>query len=97
MSNSSPNFLRLVRVAFYDPFQTPEKGEYKSLTRLQRFVGPFITSVGGTVKARPQIAASLSGGGFSIHMERDPYQITAVDDYLEEWVPDGHRYEGLIK
>ena len=30
-------------------------------------------------------------------MERDPYQITAVDDYLEEWVPDGDRYESFIK
>ncbi len=28
------------------------------------FVGPYVTSVGGTTKKNPEVAASLSGGGF---------------------------------
>ena len=94
MSDSLPNFLQPVRVA-YDPFQTSEKREYKSLTSLPRFVGGYVTSVGGTVKARPELAANLSGGGFSIHMRSELYQETENKDYLKGWAPNNERYESF--
>ena len=96
MSDSLPNFLQPVRV-LYDPFQTPERREYKSLTRLPRFVGAYVTSVGGTVKARPELAANLSGGGFSIVMGSESYQEDENEDYLERWAPNNRGYHGFYK
>ena len=93
VSDSLPNFLQPVREA-YDSFQTPEKREYKSLTRLPYFVGGYVTSVGGTVKALPELAANLSGGGFSIHIGNEPYQTPAIQSYLAEWDSDRERYQG---
>ena len=90
-SNSSPNFLRFVSVAFYDPLQTPEKSEHKSL--IKPFSGPYVTSVGGTIKARPELAANISGGGPSVIIGRDDYQNNLVDRYLGKY-PD--LYEGLF-
>ena len=78
-------------MAFYDPLQKPEKSEHKSLTK--PFSGPFVTSVCGTIKARPELAANLSGGGFSVFTERDDYQNNVVDRYLGKY-PD--LYEGLF-
>ncbi|KAH8979410.1 subtilisin-like protein [Lactarius akahatsu] len=52
---------------------------------------PWVTSVGGTMDY-PEVAASLSGGGFSNHFSRPAYQDGAVATYLEHL---GSRYDGL--
>ena len=65
-----------------------------SLTRLPWFAGPYVTSVGGTARFRPEIAANLSGGGFSRYFGRPRYQRFAVKEYLLKY-PD--LYEGLFK
>ncbi|KAH9165905.1 subtilisin-like protein [Lactarius sanguifluus] len=54
-------------------------------------VGPWVTSVGGT-KDCPEVAASLSGGGFSNLFSRPAYQGRAVATYLEHL---GGQYDGL--
>ena len=72
----------------------PEKCLYKSLIRLAWFAGPYVTSVGGTIKARPEMAANLSGGGFSVFIESQNYQDTAVNRYLKLY-PD--LYDGLFE
>ena len=51
------------------------------------FAGPYVTSVGGTTGRDPEIAASLSGGGFSSYFHRPPYQQQAVSGYLR-WLGD---------
>ena len=61
---------------------------WKSLTRLPWFAGPHVTSVGGTIKARPEFAANLSGGGFSFYMGRHNFQVNSAYRYLM-------RYPGL--
>ncbi|KAJ7267122.1 family S53 protease-like protein [Mycena rebaudengoi] len=53
---------------------------------------PFITSVGGTTGLPPQVAASLSGGGFSDHFVRPAYQEDDVATYLASI---GDQYAGL--
>jgi tripeptidyl-peptidase-1 len=45
------------------------------------FAGPWVTTVGGTVDY-PEVAAGISGGGFSVHFPRPSYQRDAVSDYL---------------
>eukprot|EP01103_Thecamoeba_quadrilineata_P005215 TRINITY_DN15041_c0_g1_i1.p1 TRINITY_DN15041_c0_g1~~TRINITY_DN15041_c0_g1_i1.p1 ORF type:complete len:555 (+),score=112.59 TRINITY_DN15041_c0_g1_i1:23-1687(+) len=48
---------------------------------------PYITAVGGTTGGfsaeSPEIAANLTGGGFSNYWNRPSYQVEAVDHYLE--------------
>ncbi|KAH9167589.1 subtilisin-like protein [Lactarius sanguifluus] len=56
------------------------------------FVGPWVTSVGGTTGHDPEVAASISGGGFSIYFPRQPYQANAVSTFLQNF---GDRYTGL--
>ncbi|KAF8263397.1 peptidase S8/S53 domain-containing protein [Lactarius quietus] len=50
---------------------------------------PFVTSVGGTqggtTKDDPEVAASLSGGGFSLFFSRPPYQDNAVHTFLDNF------------
>ncbi|KAH9158670.1 peptidase S8/S53 domain-containing protein [Lactarius sanguifluus] len=53
---------------------------------------PFITVVGGTTEFEPEIAASISGGGFSDYFERPSYQAGAVSTFLQDL---GNRYLGL--
>ncbi|KAJ7267196.1 family S53 protease [Mycena rebaudengoi] len=53
---------------------------------------PFITSVGGTTGLPPQVAASLSSGGFSDHFVRPAYQEDDVATYLASI---GDQYAGL--
>ncbi|KAH9056347.1 subtilisin-like protein [Lactarius vividus] len=53
---------------------------------------PWVTSVGGTTGYNPEIAASLSGGGFSAYFPRPPYQSSAVPTFLQSL---GDRYNGL--
>ncbi|KAF8259525.1 subtilisin-like protein [Lactarius quietus] len=55
---------------------------------------PYITSVGGTTRKGqyPEIAANFSGGGFSDHFPREPYQNDAVTAFLRQL---GNQYDGL--
>ncbi|KAH8985664.1 subtilisin-like protein [Lactarius akahatsu] len=53
---------------------------------------PYVTVVGGTTEYQPEVAAVLSGGGFSDHFKRPPYQRQAVPTFLEDL---GSRYQGL--
>ncbi|KAF8259075.1 subtilisin-like protein [Lactarius quietus] len=53
---------------------------------------PWVTSVGGTTGYKPEVAASFSGGGFSIYFPRQPYQDHAVSTFLQNL---GTQYYGL--
>ncbi|KAH9064054.1 subtilisin-like protein [Lactarius vividus] len=53
---------------------------------------PWVTAVGGTMRYEPEIAASLSGGGFSEYFKRPVYQDEAVTTFLENL---GNQYHGL--
>ncbi|KAH8987514.1 subtilisin-like protein [Lactarius hatsudake] len=53
---------------------------------------PWVTSVGGTTGYNPEVAASLSGGGFSVYFSRPPYQINAVPAFLRNL---GGQYNGF--
>ncbi|KAH9012243.1 peptidase S8/S53 domain-containing protein [Lactarius deliciosus] len=53
---------------------------------------PWVTSVGGTTGHDPEVAASLSGGGFSIYFPRERYQADAISTYLRKL---GDKYSGL--
>ncbi|KAH9049267.1 subtilisin-like protein [Lactarius deliciosus] len=53
---------------------------------------PWVTSVGGTTGHDPEVAASMSGGGFSIHFLRQAYQANAVSTFLQNL---GDKYTGL--
>jgi len=53
---------------------------------------PYVTAVGGTTNYMPEVAASLSGGGFSNYFLRPPYQQLAVPTFLQTL---GHLYSGL--
>ncbi|KAF8257382.1 subtilisin-like protein [Lactarius quietus] len=75
------------------------KGDCKDSSGNVRFIPEFpstcpsVTSVGGTkYKRESEIAAEISGGGFSIHFPREPYQEGAVSRYLERI---GDKYAGL--
>ena len=66
------------------------------------FLGPWVTSVGGTTggdkgssdqkNAIPEVAASLSGGGFSNYFVRPEYQAKVVPAFLQKLngMYDGH-------
>ena len=45
--------------------------------------GPYVTTVGGTVKVNPEVAANFSSGGFSNYFSRPSYQNGAVSSYLQ--------------
>ncbi|KAH8995575.1 subtilisin-like protein [Lactarius hatsudake] len=53
---------------------------------------PYLTAVGGTTDYDPEVAAPLSGGGFSDHFPRPAYQDVAVSAFLER---QGTKYAGL--
>ncbi|KAH9064373.1 subtilisin-like protein [Lactarius vividus] len=53
---------------------------------------PWVTSVGGTTGHDPEVAASISGGGFSIYFLRQAYQENAVSTFLQNF---GDKYKGL--
>ncbi|KAH9051100.1 subtilisin-like protein [Lactarius vividus] len=53
---------------------------------------PYVTAVGGTTSFNPEVAASLSGGGFSEYFPRPSYQQQAVSTFLDNL---GHQYSGL--
>ncbi|KAH9054780.1 subtilisin-like protein [Lactarius vividus] len=54
---------------------------------------PYLTTVGGTTDFDPEVAAPLSGGGFSDHFLRPVYQDVAVSAFLER---QGTQYSGLF-
>ncbi|KAH9027944.1 subtilisin-like protein [Lactarius pseudohatsudake] len=53
---------------------------------------PWVTSVGGTTGHDPEVAASISGGGFSIFFPHQPYQANAIYTFLQNF---GDKYSGL--
>ncbi|KAH9173729.1 peptidase S8/S53 domain-containing protein [Lactarius sanguifluus] len=53
---------------------------------------PYVTAVGGTTSFMPEVAASLSGGGFSEYFLRPWYQQQAVPTFLNGL---GRQYSGL--
>ncbi|KAH9010430.1 peptidase S8/S53 domain-containing protein [Lactarius pseudohatsudake] len=53
---------------------------------------PYVTAVGGTTSFMPEVAASLSGGGFSEYFLRPEYQQQAVSTFLDNL---GQQYSGL--
>ncbi|KAH9027939.1 subtilisin-like protein [Lactarius pseudohatsudake] len=53
---------------------------------------PWVTSVGGTTGQDPEVAASLSGGGFSIFFLRQTYQADAIYTFLQHL---GDKHSGL--
>ncbi|KAH9020530.1 subtilisin-like protein [Lactarius deliciosus] len=53
---------------------------------------PYLTAVGGTTDYDPEVAARLSGGGFSDYFPRPVYQDVAVSSFLER---QGTQYAGL--
>ncbi|KAH9021339.1 subtilisin-like protein, partial [Lactarius pseudohatsudake] len=53
---------------------------------------PYVTVIGGTTDYEPEVAAALSGGGFSDFFERPSYQEEAVSTFLHDL---GNRYQGL--
>ncbi|KAH9020548.1 subtilisin-like protein [Lactarius deliciosus] len=53
---------------------------------------PYLTAVGGTTDYDPEVAAPISGGGFSDHFPRPAYQDVAVSAFLER---QGTQYAGL--
>ncbi|KAF8261294.1 subtilisin-like protein [Lactarius quietus] len=53
---------------------------------------PWVTSVGGTTGSDPEVAAGLSGGGFSDYFLRPLYQDRAVPPFLQSL---GSQYYGL--
>ena len=68
------------------------------------FLGPWVTSVGGTTggdkesddkkSENPEVAASLSGGGFSNYFVRPEYQAKVVPAFLQN-IHD--MYDGFYK
>ncbi|KAH8989246.1 subtilisin-like protein [Lactarius akahatsu] len=52
---------------------------------------PYVTAVGGTTGHGPEMAASISGGGFSNIFRRPYYQEQAVTEFLQHL---GNQYEG---
>ncbi|KAH9003215.1 subtilisin-like protein [Lactarius hatsudake] len=53
---------------------------------------PWVTAIGGTTNYEPEIAADLSGGGFSDYFKRPDYQDEAVTAFFDNL---GTRYHGL--
>ncbi|KAH9011592.1 subtilisin-like protein [Lactarius pseudohatsudake] len=53
---------------------------------------PWVTSVGGTTGYNPEVAASFSGGGFSVYFPRPPYQSNFVPSFLQNL---GNQYHGF--
>ncbi|KAF8262117.1 peptidase S8/S53 domain-containing protein [Lactarius quietus] len=53
---------------------------------------PWVTTVGGTKNYRPEIASTVSGGGFSNIFLRPPYQDRDVNTFLQNL---GTQYRGL--
>ncbi|KAH9166920.1 subtilisin-like protein [Lactarius sanguifluus] len=66
----------------FSPFPCDMLG-YQSLTTPPHFSGPWVTSIGGTMK-RPEVAAPLSSGGFSNVFQRPVYQTDAALGFFQQ-------------
>ncbi|KAH9023658.1 subtilisin-like protein [Lactarius pseudohatsudake] len=53
---------------------------------------PYITSVGGTTGSMPEVAAGISGGGFSNYFQLPSYQSVVVPAFLQSL---GSQYDGM--
>ncbi|KAH9168350.1 subtilisin-like protein [Lactarius sanguifluus] len=53
---------------------------------------PWVTSVGGTTGHDPEVAVSISGGGFSMYFPRQPYQANVASTFFQNF---GDKYSGL--
>jgi tripeptidyl-peptidase-1 len=69
-------------------------GNMSHLPHRHGFAGPWVTTVGGTTSYFPEVAASLSGGGFSNYFDRPAYQKDAVPTFLRRL---GKRHKGKFK
>jgi tripeptidyl-peptidase-1 len=85
-----PTFPSSCTCGVFCPLQTIHKRSY----RLLRLIGPFVTSVGGTVDHSPEVAAAFSSGGFSNYFTRPIYQEDAVSLYVQSL---GDLYRGFYK
>ena len=66
---------------------------HKDALPLRFFLGPWVTSVGGTMNHIPEeVGMPLSGGGFSQYFGRPLYQNVAVTAFLQNL---GNQYTGL--
>ncbi|KAF8257201.1 peptidase S8/S53 domain-containing protein [Lactarius quietus] len=63
-----------------------------TLPRLHASTGPYVTTVGGTKNYGPEIAAPISGGGFSDYFPHLPYQEHVVPTFLQKF---GDQYQGM--
>ena len=77
----------------FDVLYTDAGTSRLSSSRRHTFVGPWVTSVGGTMDD-PEVAADLSGGGFSNYFKLPSYQSEAVPSFLQNL---GDQYDGLYK
>ncbi|KAH9018959.1 peptidase S8/S53 domain-containing protein [Lactarius pseudohatsudake] len=80
-------------ISYFNPTFEQQTSVGKPLTTLSTVIaGPWVTSVGGTTGYNPEIAASLSGGGFSAYFPQPPYQNNAVPAFFLNL---GGLYNGL--
>lgn len=56
---------------------------------------PWLTSVGGTTGHNPEVAASMSGGGFSDHFPRPRYQDHAAATFFQQSGSEYSEYAGF--
>ena len=85
---------QLVRVFSLPKVTTHSLAHHTGYDLGYAFTGPWVTSVGGTTGAYPEVAAKISGGGFSLYFPRPPYQDLAVPTFLQNI---GSQYYGLFK
>ena len=81
-----PSFLFVQYSLYFD---------FEDLTKEMVFgTGPFVTTVGGTIRTNPEVAVSFSGGGFSNYFAQPSYQTDAVSAFLTRL---GSTNAGLFK
>ena len=68
---------------FNPSLRAVHRRRYKSAHRiiLINFAGPYVTSVGGTIRI-PEVATIYSGGGFSSHFPALDYQKDKANAYI---------------
>ena len=77
-----PEFPSSCTCGVQSPLPVTRLGQVQVAHQTAIFTGPWVTSVGGTT-GNPEVAASLSGGGFSTYFPYPMYQFDAVDQYLQ--------------
>lgn len=75
-------------------FFSASKPRYGPPTTPSRFAGPWVTSLRGATVYKLEIAASLSGGGFSNYFQRPSYQQQATPTFLRNL---SSRYQSLYQ